>query len=763
MIPMPPMPPPSGITDPVPATGLWERWSQWFARVGLSRKLGTFLVFCAVLSGSVTYLVISGTSLLAPEPGTVLILLNVNLAILLLLGGVIAGKLVQIWSARRRGSAGSKLHVRFVVYFCLVAAVPTLLVAMFSVLFLNLGLQGWFSDRISTAVSESLNVAEAYLEEHQQAIQADILAMAKDINRHGAGLMGNPVFFNRLVTAQAGVRGLPEAIVIDGTGRVIARSGYNLLLTAPELSISPEVFDGAREGSVVLDASNDDDMFRALVRLDGLLDSFLYVGRFVDPLVVDRIDRARQAAAAYQRLEGERFRIEITFAVIFALVAVLMLMAAVVMALMVASRMAAPIAALIAGAEHIRAGDLTYRVDESPHEDELAALTRSFNRMTAQLDQQRRELIEANRQLDDRRRFTETVLEGVSAGVIGLDHKGQIYLPNKRASQLLSRNLDNMVARPLGEAVPEMAPLWQEAWQNLATRTLPATQLSLKGPDGSIRTLVVRITADDSGDAPHRISGFVVTFDDITELQAAQRTAAWADVARRIAHEIKNPLTPIQLSAERLRRKYARQINEEADTFATCTDTIVRQVDDIRRMVDEFSSFARMPSPNMARHDLNQICRNAVFLQTQALPGIQFHTDLSDGTAPVIGDDQQLNQVLTNLLKNASEGIEEKRVKLGESSLFKAQITLSLHRVEDESGKNYRIRIADNGIGFPAEDRDRLTDPYVTNRSKGTGLGLAIVKKIVEDHHGRLILANSEMGGALVELTLAMPRDGDGA
>ena len=758
-------PTPSDITDsaPAPATGLWERWTQWSARVGLSRKLGTFLAFCAVLSGSVTYLAISGTASLAPEPGTVLILLNVNLAILLLLGGVIAGKLVQIWSARRRGSAGSKLHVRFVIYFCMVAAVPTLLVAMFSVLFLNLGLQGWFSDRIRTAVSESLNVAEAYLEEHQQAIQADILAMAKDINRHGAGLIGNPGFFNRLVTAQAGVRSLPEAIVVDGTGRVIARSGYNLLLTAPEIPISPEVFDGARQGSVVLDASNDDDMFRALVRLDGLLDSFLYVGRFVDPLVVDRIERARQASAAYQRLEGERFRIEITFAVIFALVAVLMLMAAVMMALMVASRMAAPIAALIAGAEHIRAGDLTYRVEESPHEDELAALTRSFNRMTSQLDQQRSELIEANRQLDDRRRFTETVLEGVSAGVIGLDRKGQIYLPNKRASQLLSRNLDNMVAQPLGEAIPEMAPLWEEAQHNFAARTLPATELSLKGPDGSIRTLVVKITADYSSGASQQISGFVVTFDDITELQAAQRTAAWADVARRIAHEIKNPLTPIQLSAERLRRKYARQINEEVETFENCTDTIVRQVDDIRRMVDEFSSFARMPEPNMARHDLNQICRDAVFLQTQALPSIQFDMDLLDGAAPVIGDDQHLNQVLTNLLKNASEGIEEKRFKLGKSDPFDARITLSLHRVADETGKNYRIRIADNGIGFPAEDRDRLTDPYVTNRSKGTGLGLAIVKKIMEDHHGRLILTDSEMGGALVELTLAIPQESGGA
>ncbi len=399
--------------------------------------------------------------------------------------------------------------------------------------------------------------------------------------------------------------------------------------------------------------------------------------------------------------------------------------------------MARPISHLIAAAERVRAGNLAARVPVGQGDEEFASLSRAFNRMTHQLETQRAELVEANRQLDQRRRFTETVLEGVSAGVIGLDHDGRINLPNRSASLLLGSDLDQLIGEPLAEAVPEMAPLIAAAARR--PDRLAQSELRLvRG--GRTSTLLVRIAAEAAeGDA----KGFIVTFDDVTELLSAQRKAAWADVARRIAHEIKNPLTPIQLSAERLKRKYLKEIGNDPETFTTCTDTIIRHVGDIGRMVDEFSSFARMPAPVFRDVDLSELVRQAAFLQRTATPDIAIELDLPPAPLRLSCDSRQVSQAVINLLKNAAESIQAR-----DGDAPPGRIIL---RGKREEGL-VELAVEDNGRGLPQDGRERLTEPYVTTRAKGTGLGLAIVKKIMEDHNGELVLEDREGGGARVVL-----------
>jgi len=414
-----------------------------------------------------------------------------------------------------------------------------------------------------------------------------------------------------------------------------------------------------------------------------------------------------------------------------------MLLAAVWLAILFASRLTEPIGGLMAAAERVRGGDLTARVEEGPLNDELGQLTRSFNRMASQIEQQRGDLIDANKELDTRRRLTDAVLSGVSAGVLSVDSVGIVSRSNRSALELLALPEDGVVERPLIAVMPELAPLVEQA----ADRPDRLTQGQVEIVQGGTRRiLLVRISA--ASDA-----GSVVTFDDITDLMSAQRMAAWGDVARRIAHEIKNPLTPIQLSAERLKRRYLKQIKEDPETFSICTDTIIRQVGDIGRMVDEFSSFARMPRPTVKPEDAKELCQQSLFLQRQGNPDIRYVSTLPDRPVPLICDRRQVSQVLTNILKNSAEAIEGREARPGQA-LPPGEITLSLR--DDDA--TVRIIVDDNGKGLPKEDRERLTEPYMTTRGKGTGLGLAIVKKIMEDHGGYLALDDREGGGARISL-----------
>jgi two-component system nitrogen regulation sensor histidine kinase NtrY len=717
------------------------RFLFWSRRVRLERNLAIALSVASVAAGVATFGAMTDNLPVAVDTWDILLLLNLDLVLLLALGALIGHRLVYVWMASKRGAAGARLHARLVGLFSLLAVTPTIIIAVFSVIMFDFGLQGWFSKRVRTAVSESVVVAEAYLEEHQQVIKADILAMAQDLNRQGPSFRFNTVRFNQLVETQMVLRALTEAVVFDGSGRLLARAGMGRLL-----SFQPQIpewaVDSAREGNVVILTAGTDDRVHALVQLDSLNDIYLYVGRPVDQRVLAHMDRSRGAAKLYEEMEGQRSDLQIRFAMIFVVVALLLLLAAIWVGLAVANNLSRPIGKLIFAAEKVGAGDLSARVDQGPGQDEISSLLHAFNTMTEKLETQQHDLLDANEQLDNRRRFIEAVLSGVTAGVIGLDRNGRITLPNRSACELLQSDSKDLAGRALAQVMPEVAPLLSKAGRR--PRQVTEGQIARTERDGTVRSLFVRILSesDDAG-----ISGFVVTIDEITELLAAQRKAAWADVARRIAHEIKNPLTPIQLSAERLKRRYLSQIESDSETFEACTDTIVRQVAEIGRMVDEFSSFARMPEPSLNDHDLGEIIRQTVFLQKNATPHITFACDLPERAVVQACDSRQIARAILNLLQNSADAIDTRRAASGgDGTDGEIRITLT-----DEPG-GPSIAVEDNGCGLPKTQRSRLTEPYVTTRAGGTGLGLAIVRKIMEDHDGKITLEDVPSGGARVTL-----------
>ncbi len=719
-------------------SGFTRRIRAWSRRVALPRILAICLAAGAVVSGTITYMAMTGSAPFAPEPRTILILLNIDLVLLLSLGALISSRLVRLWLARRRRSAGSRLHTRMAALFSLVAVTPTIVVAVFSALFLDFGMQAWFNQKVSTALDRSLLVAQTYVLEHREGIRAEALATATELNRQAGYLSQSPYrmtdFLNRLALG----RSLTEVVVLQRNGRILARNNLSFTL---EFERTPEdVMAAAEAGEVVILSHEGDDRVRALIRLDAFLDAYLYVGRFLDSRVIDHTQEVQRVVADYRRLENERSGIQITFVLIFVVIALLVLLTSVWVGLQFANRIARPIGGLIAAADQVRAGDLSARVAEPAQDDEIGSLSRAFNRMTDRIRGQQQALIEANRELDDRRLFTEAVLSGVSAGVIGLDEAGRVTLPNPSALALLDITEGELTGRAFEDAVPEMARLLAEA--RTRPRRLVERQVELTR-GGQPRTLLVRIVAErDKG----RIQGFVVTFDEITDLLSAQRMAAWADVAQRIAHEIKNPLTPIQLSAERIKRKYMDEIETEPEVFSACTDTIVRKVGDMRRMVDEFSSFARMPAPVLKPVDLAALAREEVVLQRVASPETAFSVEAPDEPVMVNCDRRQIGQALTNLIKNATEAID---ARMDAGSGEPGRVTIRLR----EDGGCWTFEVEDNGIGLPLEQRDRLTEPYISTRLKGTGLGLAIARKIMEDHGGTLLLGDGMEGGARVVLT----------
>ncbi|MDE0725432.1 MAG: PAS domain-containing sensor histidine kinase [Alphaproteobacteria bacterium] len=727
-------------------TAFAESFVPWARQFGLSGKLAFALALATFASGMATYTAWTGSAPQAPNPRVVLILLVIDLVLVLSLGAVIARHMVRLWVARRSGSAGSRLHSRFVAMFSLVAVTPAIIVALFSAVFFHLGVQSWFSDRVRTAVGGSLAVAEAYVAEHRHTIRADILAMANDIDRMAPRLRGKQQQFSRFLAIQASRRALNEATVFTRNGAVLGRTFLSLSAALDELPMHR--LAGVSRSDPLIFESDRDDQVRALVRLDGYLDAYLFVARFVDPVVLNHVETTRAVVREYEALEGARTDIQLTSALIFIVVALMLLMAAIWLGLTFANRLVGPVRGLMVAAERIRDGDLSARVEEGVGDDEIGSLSRAFNRMTQQLSEQREELVAANRAMDRRRRFTEAVLSGVSAGVVSLDGSGIITLPNSSAAQLLETSIEALVGKAFGEAVPEMTALLQQARQRPGRTVEGEVSLIRKGHR---RSFMARIRTDRTADQRF---GAIVTFDDVTELVTAQRTAAWADVARRIAHEIKNPLTPIQLSAERLKRKYLKQIETDRDIFTQCTDTIIRQVGDIGRMVDEFSAFARMPAAEMKDVDLREVVRAAMFAEEFAHRDIEYAVALPDTAVSIRCDSRHLNRLLTNLLQNAHEAID---ARAGDAvpNLGAGVISIAL----ETEGNTAQLLIQDNGIGLPAEGRERLVEPYVTNREKGTGLGLAIVKKIMEEHGGRMLLEDGVGGGALIRLSFPLITD----
>ncbi len=722
----------------------------------LGRIATLALVALAAGLGVGSFVLMSSGAPLSLRPNLVTALVLSNLSVLLMLGASLAGRLTRVWVARRRGSAGSRLHIRLVLLFSVVAAIPTIAVGGFATAWFSLGVQVWFNDRIRTALDEGLQASQGYLAEHRDNIRADALGMKSDLEHAGRMLATNPDAFAQVLVNQTTLRGLDQAVIFEPiTGDVVASAGMMAGIGPGQLP--PAAVEAARTGEVPVLGNNGETEVRALAELNSTPPLMLVIERAVDPHILDHMRHTEAAVEEYQRVDQNRSGLQVTFALIFALVALLVLAAAVLIGLVIATQIARPVGALMQAAERVRAGDLTVRVPEDPGGDELSSLSRAFNRMTGQLAAQRHELMDAYAQIDERRRFTETVLSGVSAGVIGLDRDGRIELPNRAASELLGLDLLAASGQKLPEVVAEMAPLLASLIAN------PARQLSAQietGPVRARRTLLVRIAPELKAG---RADGFVVTFDDITALEAAQRKAAWGDVARRIAHEIKNPLTPIQLSAERLKRRFAREITSDPETFIQCADTIVRHVGDIGRMVDEFSAFARMPVPVIREEDISRITREALVLQKNAHPDIKFVTaDIPERGPLAPCDRRQLGQALTNLLQNAADGVAMAQTLPGRQP--GGEITVSVRTI----GDFVHITVGDDGIGLPEEDRARLTEPYITHKPKGTGLGLAIVKKIMEDHGGSITLDDRRdidghaLAGAIASLILPV-KGTDGA
>ncbi|AOZ69523.1 PAS domain-containing sensor histidine kinase [Rhodobacter xanthinilyticus] len=673
----------------------------------------------------------------------------------LLLAGLIVMRVVQMLAARRARASGSRLTLRLTGVFAGIALVPTVLVALFAGLTVNIGLEGWFSDRVREVVGTSLTAAEAYQDEHRRDLTADAEALAGFINLRGqaATFMSDGDLREVLVAGQAGIqRGLKEAYVIDGTGEIIARGDRSYLFDFEKPA--PEKLVAAQKGETVLIEDWPNSEFRALIQLSAFVDRYLYVSRSVDGKILSLLDDTRATVRLYQQLEATRGRVLFEFGLVYIGFALILILAAVWMGLWFAERLSRPIGRLAAAAERVGAGDLDAQVIEAEGDDEIATLGSAFNRMTRQLKGQRVALIENHRATEERRRLFDSVLSSVTSGVIGLDAEGQVDFLNRSAIRLLELERSRDHDRALAEAVPEFESLFKRLQDGLHEVVQEEVRVS-RG--GRLESLLVRMAVRRGDDgAPE---GYVVAFDDVTELVSAQRLAAWGDVARRIAHEIKNPLTPIQLSAERIKRKFSKGLGaEEAEALDQLTGVIVRQTNDLRRIVDEFSRFARMPEPDRRDHDLAQLLRDAVTLQEGALHGATLAATIPAGPVTVELDATMISQAVTNLIKNAGEAIESLYEK-GAPEGYVPQVRVSL----EESPEQVLIRIADNGIGLPPE-RARLFEPYVTTRAKGTGLGLPIVKKIIEEHGGTLSLLDAPVFegcahfGALAEIRLPRAR-----
>jgi len=700
------------------------------------RTAAVSLAVLAILAGTATYAWLAGFAPLSFNTrGWITGLLVADLVIAVALVALLAVRLTQLWLDRRRGAAGSRLHMRLVLVCSVFTITPTLIVAIiFSLLVINL------TDFVVKPAKASYEAARTIGEPVRRAREEEILRDIGGISGplQGLGIDGirDAQATNQLLERLVEGRPMIEAIVVDADNGVIARASApdaeGLKNPVPPAQSLWQAVNQARP--VQIEAPNGAYFVMQLFVGEPL---FLVTGHAVDLRVVDYIKSIELAGSFYSQIEQAMQRSQLIIFMVCGAIAFLMLLAAVWLAILFASRLTEPIGGLMSAAERVRGGDLTARVEEGPPDDELGQLARSFNRMASQIEQQRGELVDANTELDTRRRLTDAVLAGVSAGVLSVDEAGTITRSNRSALELLALPEDGVLGRPLTNVMPELAPLVVQAAERPDRVTQGQVEILQRG---ARRILLVRISAASN-------AGAVVTFDDVTDLMSAQRMAAWGDVARRIAHEIKNPLTPIQLSAERLKRRYLKQIKDDPETFSICTDTIIRQVGDIGRMVDEFSSFARMPRPTVQPEDAKELCQQALFLQRNGHPGIRYVSTLPDLAVPLICDRRQIAQVLTNILKNAAEAIEGRQAAAGQA-LPPGEITL---RLRDEEA-TVRIVVEDNGKGLPKEGRERLTEPYMTTRSKGTGLGLAIVKKIMEDHGGNRVLDHREGGGARISL-----------
>jgi two-component system nitrogen regulation sensor histidine kinase NtrY len=724
---------------PLPGTGSRAFW------------VGLVVVSLSVVWALATFLILTNLTPIAPREQVVYVVLFVNLLLIIAMVAVIAVHVVGLRRAWEKKVAGARLHARIVGLFSLIAALPALLLAIAATTTFSRALDNWFNQQTMSIVQNSLNVAHAYLDEHGQVIRTDIVNMAKDLDDAAPLVANDARKFRELMFTQAGLRDLPVAYVVDAKGAVKVAVLENEKI--PYVAPPEHLIRAAEGGQVPLLMPRDTFRVAALAKLRNYPDAYLYVARGVDPEVVRHLRRTEAGVRTYESLRQVRGGLKFAHGMMYFMISLTALLAAIWVGIWFAGRFVAPIRRLISAAQHVTKGNLKVELPIRRGEGDLRRLSMNFNTMTKELERQRTELVTANTQLTERRRFMEAVLSGVSAGVIGLDRHDRITLANRSAEKLLGCDGPKLIGRPLAEAVPEFSALLSGAEEH---KGRPQHQVTLI-IGGEERNFSVRITHEEQGEEDY---GSVLTFDDVTELVAAQRTSAWADIARRIAHEIKNPLTPIQLSAERLRRKYGKMITEDVETFERCTDTIIRQVGDVTRMVDEFSAFARTPKAQMEDHDIREVVRAAVLDRQMTTTDVAFETKVGKEPIIVSCDRRLVAQAVSNLVKNAQEAIQAWSENTAKEPEWRGRIETVVRR----NGDHVDIEVIDNGPGLPKHNRNRLLEPYVTTKAgKGTGLGLAIVMKSVEQHGGTLSLedappAPGRTHGALIRISLPVRR-----
>ena len=704
---------------------------------------GIVTIIGALVVAGISFAILLGLTPVAPDVRATQVIIGVNLVFVLLLVGLIGRETFRIIMARRRRKAASRLHVRIVTMFALVAAIPALVVAVIASVVLDIGLDRWFEIRTKTIVASSINLAEAYVEENARNLQGTSLSMAYDLDRARALYSLDRGGFNDLLTRQAIGRALIGASLVRADGTVIARAAVATDTDLPE--VPDTVLETAADGKPVLIPPRNRNLIGAVIKLSEIPDAYLYTLRLVDPEAIKSMRLMEENTAEYQNLESNRTNTQLAFAILYLGLTLTILLSAIWTGIAVADRLVRPIRQLIGAAEDVSTGNLDVAVPVRASDGDVGFFADTFNKMVIQIKSQRDELLDANEQVDERRRFSEAVLSGVTASVIGVDADGRISIVNRSAELVLDLTPAD-IGRTITEAAPEIGQVFEVA--TTFDRPVFRDQVSFSR-DGRERTYNVQITMEEGQGRSH---SYVITVDDITDLVEAQRSTAWADVARRIAHEIKNPLTPIQLSAERIRRRYGKVITEDREVFDQCTDTIIRQVGDIGRMVDEFSAFARMPKPDIEIMDLRSALTEASFLTEVARHDIQVERDFGD--APLMGkfDARLISQAFGNLIKNAAEAVDGASHGEGEQG----HIRVTARR----TGGEIVVFIDDNGKGLPKENRQRLLEPYMTTRDKGTGLGLAIVKKIIEDHEGTLELHDAPAdyyGGRGARICIRLP------
>jgi len=701
--------------------------SVFESRRPLRRLFVPVAVGMALLSACFTFLVLNGLTPLAPTHLVVVSFLLINAATVLLLVLIIAREIWKVVQARRRGRAAARLHVQIVSLFSVIAVLPAVLVSIVANVTLDRGLDRLFSGPTKAVIGNSMTVARAYVNEHAQLIGGDILGMADDLARIQPLFYQDRGTFRSLMLANAKARNLPGAMLIDKDRTVLEPDQPGV---KPEFEPPPAEFlvnVGNAEPAITI--IPDGNYVAAVIKLRAFDNMYLYVARKLDPRVVAQMAQTQASVADYTELESRRLGIQIAFGLMFTVIALTVLMSAVLIGLNFSNWLVAPIRRLVSAANMVSTGDLHVQVPVIQSEGDLAHLGETFNKMTSELRTQRDELVSASDVIDSRRRFIEAVLSSASAGIIGVDGSNIIGILNRSAEKLVGHSESEVLGHPLHEIIPELDELMQNARES--SQRLVQGQITIDR-EGRERNLSVRISAEQTSQSR---DSYIITLDDITDLVSAQRTSAWADVARRIAHEIKNPLTPIQLSAERIKRKFGKVITDDKQIFEQCTDTIVRQVEDIRRMVDEFSRFARMPKPVIEGEDVADTVRQAVFLMRVGHPELDLTAEIKEEPLRAQFDRRLISQALTNIIKNAAEAIEA----VSPEELGKGRIDVTAF---SENGQIV-IDVVDNGIGLPTSNRSRLLEPYVTTREKGTGLGLAIVGKVLEDHGGGIELGDA--------------------